>query len=158
MELKRHWYFITEDHSFGDEITLKPRTPLNMGQEEPKDVRICVAPTAAHCASAIGLSTGWSFMVYQTKRKVTAVKPYSVPDSCITKEHWLKRPTQFVKVGEIFIPETVMWTWGARGDARGSDGVSQRKDKRQIMKFMKHRDRRLYILDEANQKWRMTDG
>lgn len=154
MERKRYWYFITQQN-MGDKVSLTPRRPINMGDEEPLLKRICVAPTAAHCASAICLWSGTPVRVYRTVRKVTGVKPYSVPDSTITKEHWLLGKTRFELVCQFEISERCYWPYGARGDSRGKDGISQRKDKRNIMRFMKRRDRRLYIIDEANQKWRM---
>lgn len=156
MEKKRHWYFIT-DRWFGESTKLSPRHILNAGDGEPELKRICVAPTAAHCFSAIGSFGGSRMYVYQTKRKVIGVKPYRVPDSRLTKEHWRLRDTDFVLVAILDVPSRAMWPYGSRGEGPASveSYHSQNNDKRQIRRWLKRLgDPRLYRIEDANQSWR----
>ena len=40
---KQYWYFVTGEN-MGTTMTLKPRTPHSMSEDEPACKRICVAP------------------------------------------------------------------------------------------------------------------
>jgi len=98
--MKKHYYHITQKE-WEKEVTLFPRKiGDNRPNEEPKTARICVAPTLAHCLIALGqsLSEHCFLFVYRTKHPVKAESPYGVADSHITKEMWLKTPTQFKRV------------------------------------------------------------
>lgn len=79
----------------GYNTRLKPRTPFSMANGEPEIKRICVAPTAAHCLSAIGLSYTSPIYVYRTEKQVYATKAWNVPDSDLTDEHFILRPVNF---------------------------------------------------------------
>jgi hypothetical protein len=160
METNRYWYFIT-DQNFGHEVTLKPRSILNAGDSEPLIKRICVAPTAAHCFAAIGVSNGSLMRVYRTKYKCKGIKPWGVPDQTLTREHWRRRPTRFVLCAELTVPDKASWPWGSRGGGKDDEHgwYSQKKDKRQIKEWLERLgDRRLYVLSEANVKWRMKNA
>lgn len=156
MDKNRYWYFITE-RALGDKVELHPRHIMNAADGEPEFKRICVAPTAAHCMSAIGLNGGSVLNVYRTKRKCMGIAAHDVPDSRMTKEHWRRRSTMFVKVAELTMPERVTWTWGPRGCGPDDYGYDEQvRNKRMIKEWLARKgDRRLYIISEANQPWEM---
>lgn len=149
----RYWYFITEK-DMGISMSLNPRTPWGMSEDEPQTKRICVAPTAAHCMSAIDVGSGsrsgaeGKVYVYRTRRQVKARIPYNVYDSHITKEHWLQTRTRFTLVETLDIKTAVSWgrlKWDESG---------QRKDLKAIRSWCKRRDPRLAVVKHANQLWR----
>lgn len=157
LDKNRHWYFITDKY-FGESVVLEPRYIQAQGDDEPILKRICVAPTAAHCFAAIGTFSGARMNVYQTKRKVNGIKPWSVPDQRLTKEHWRRQPTEFVLVAELDVPEKASWPYGNRGEgpACKSSYHKQNCDKRQIRRWLKRLgDPRLYKIEDANQSWRI---
>lgn len=157
MERKRYWYFITQE-DMGDKMTLSPRTPLNMGDGEPKKKRICVAPTVAHCMSAICLydydCQHRSTHVYRTIRKVRGHETYDVPDAYFTKEHWLLSKTQFERVDTIGLSRRVRWAEGSRGGSSKADHWDQQRDKQNIVRYLGKRDKRLVCKVESNQRWK----
>lgn len=149
----RYWYFITEK-DMGGTMSLTPRKPWGMSDGEPATMRICVAPTAAHCMSAIDIgSNGRSggtghIYVYRTRRMVKATKPYNVYDSHITREHWLLTKTRFTLVDKLDVSKETSWgrlSW---------DECQQKKDKRAIRSWCGRRDPRLSTVKHANQLWR----
>ena len=154
MDKNRYWYFVTQ-MEYGDEVVLKPRHIENASDSEPDFKRICVAPTAAHCMSAIGLYVG-ELNIYRTKRKCMGIKSHDVPDSRMTKEHWRRRKTTFVRVARLTIPNA-LWLWGDRGIPPGGYGWERQvKDKRLIIEWLKRQgDSRLYTIRDANQPWRI---
>jgi len=97
--MKKYYYHITDNENWGDSILLKPkRDGFNRDSNEPHTPRICVCPTIEQCMIAIYLSYGYS--VYRTKHKEVAISAKErIFDGHITHEHWLKKPTQFIKVG-----------------------------------------------------------
>lgn len=150
-DTRRYWYFITEE-DMGDKMSLTPRTPYRMGDDEPNLKRICVAPTAAHCFSAINIYSPLVH-VYRTLREVKAVKPYGVGDSGITKEHWLLGKTRFERVTVVSVPRA-RWRSGSRGGEMPHFHNEQRKDKRKIFSQMRKRDHRLCTIGAANARWK----
>lgn len=149
----RYWYFITQV-DMGETMSLNPRCPLNKCDEEPRLPRICVAPTAAHCMTAISLyayAGGGKVHVYRTRRKVQAIKPWDVYDSHITKEHWLTSKTRFTRVETLELSncEEAYRDWFYVGDEK-----DQYRSKRAIISWCKRRDPRLSTVKHANQLWR----
>lgn len=154
---KRYWYFVTQE-DMGETMSLNPRTPYGMCDDEPYTKRICVAPTAHHCMSAIGLYTGYNtkVYVYRTRRQVKARKPYNVGDSSLTKEHWLMERTRFTRVAVIPFHRPTSWECGDRGCNVGERiSNAQYRDKEAIRSFMRRRDIRLANIKQANTLWRM---
>lgn len=149
----RYWYFVTEK-DMGATMTLHPRKPWGMSEDEPSTKRICVAPTAAHCMSAIDVGsdarsgeTGKVY-VYRTRRQVKARVPYSVYDSHITKEHWLMSSTRFTLVDVLNINTNLTWNrlkW---------DECEQRKDLRAIKAWCTRRRPELGVKQHSNQLWK----
>lgn len=144
----------------GTSVKLKPRHIVNAGDNEPLMKRICVAPTALHCFSAIGCWNDQTINVYQTKRKVVGVKAWRVPDQTLTKEHWRFKDTDFVLVAKLLIPSKVMWPYGSRGDGPSNERYWNRqlKDKENIRSWLRRKgDPRLYKIDDADQSWRVSN-
>lgn len=146
----RYWYFITQV-DMGDNMSLKPRCPQNKCDEEPDLRRICVAPTAAHCMTAITLYAHHKVYVYRTRRKVKALKPWDVYDSHITQEHWLTSKTRFTKVDTLDISNASdhYSGWFYVGNEK-----EQYKAKVAIRSWCRRRDPRLSTVKHANQLWR----
>lgn len=156
-DTRRYWYFATEQ-DMGDTMSLCPRTPMYKGGSEPDDKRICVAPTAAHCLSAIG---SYPIMhIYRTKQMVKAHKPYDVGDSRITQEHWLTRKTSFERVTVVSLENLNSrhwdWMYCNRGGGNPVDHVLQRNEKKAIIRYLSRFDKRLCNVSLSNQRWRMT--
>lgn len=145
---KQYWYFITRQN-MGQTMSLTPRRPINMSDDEPLCERICVAPTAAHCMSAIDLDyIGDTIYVYRTRRQVKARVPYSVYDSHITQEHWLHTKTRFTLVETLNISSKRTWgslSWEPKG---------QLKDLMAIKSWCKRRRPQLAVKKHANKLWR----
>ena len=156
-DTKRYWYFITEE-DMGDKMSLTPRCPFRMGADEPTIPRICVAPTPAHCMSAINIYEG-NVQVYRTLRTVKAIKPYGVGDSGITKEHWLLGKTRFERVMEVDVSKRANWKGGSRGGGPSPECYhsEQRRNKRAIFARMRRIDKRLCKIEEANSRWRINN-
>lgn len=161
---KRYWYFATQDF-MGHKMQLHPRLPHSAGEEEPVIKRICVAPTAAHCMSAVMFCGCNTIYVYRTRRRVFASKAWSVGDSDITHEHFLLRPSQFELVAAI----SPMWVEkmaerGAFDDRGGSKSGSksgwvdgwhnQRHQRDMLVREVKKLDRRLAIMSESDIQFR----
>lgn len=145
---KQYWYFITGT-DMGSTMTLKPRTPHAMSAGEPLTKRICVAPTAAHCMSAvdIGARGNWLY-IYRTRRQVKARVPYSVYDSHITQEHWLHTNTRFTLVDVLDVSQKRSWSrlkW---------QEDEQKRDLKAIKSWCKRRSPRLVVKQEANKLWK----
>lgn len=144
----RYWYFITQK-DMGDKMSLYPRCPINKCDEEPELRRICVAPTAAHCMTAITLYAGDIF-IYRTRRKVKAIKTWDVYDSDVTQEHWLTSKTRFTRVSIVNISDK-----GNNADwAYVGDIQDQIRAKAAIRSWCRRRDPRLSTVKHANQLWR----
>lgn len=150
---KQYWYFITEK-DMGSTMTLHPRTPWGCSEDEPTTKRICVAPTAAHCMSAIDIGSSYranvdgNVYVYRTRRQVKARVPYSVYDSHITQEHWLHTSTRFTLVDVLQLKKELKWSrlkW---------DEADQRKDLQAIKSWCKRRAPELVVKQHANKLWR----
>lgn len=154
---KRYWYFVTQDF-MGSKIDLHPRIPHSAGEDEPRIKRICVAPTAGHCMSAIMMLPNDPIYVYRTSRRVIAKKAWDVGDSPITKEHFLLRTSKFEFVSAIS-PEWVKkyYNLGAfddRGHQPGGNGYKeQRRQKEQLIRAVVQLDRRLGIIAESNDRF-----
>lgn len=145
---KQYWYFITGT-DMGATMTLKPRTPHAMSEHEPKTKRICVAPTAAHCMSAVDIGIrGNKIYVYRTRRQVKARVPYSVYDAHITQEHWLHTNTRFTLVDVLDVSHKRSWfrlKWHED---------EQKRDLQAIKSWCKRRSPRLVVKQEANKLWK----
>jgi len=98
---KRYYYHVSSNliHEYHDvklnrnrTVTLQPYEVECEG--EPGLYRICVAPSVPHCLSAISVC-GRELHVYRTSKPVHAYWPFWVPDSPITREKWLIKPTAF---------------------------------------------------------------
>jgi len=100
--MKKYYYHVTEKF-WGKQITLNPRITGKKRDldYEPKVKRICVSSTIEGCLTAVYLYEMTEWNIYRTKRKVIAHKTKDIPDSKITNEFWLKRPTQFVYHGSV---------------------------------------------------------
>lgn len=148
---KQYWYFVTGEN-MGTTMTLKPRTPHSMSEDEPACKRICVAPTAAHCMSALDvlykLESERKVYVYRTRRAVKARVPYSVYDSHITQEHWLHTPTRFTLVDILHIPKNHRWLNLSWLDD------DQRRNQRAIKSWCARRSPALSTKRHANNKWK----
>lgn len=70
---------------------------------EPPGKRICVAPTIEQCLTALPYCEGSEYTVYRTVKRLKAMKPVNVFDSKVTQEGWLQKPTEFIKLGRIFV-------------------------------------------------------
>lgn len=151
---KRYWYFVTQV-DMGNVMSLNPRTPHGMCDDEPLLKRICVAPTAHHCMSAISIYSGSPIYVYRTRKAVRARKPYNVGDASLTREHWLVTRTRFTRVTTMTPPYCMSWEHGDRG-CYMTDNISaeQRRDKVAIRSWCRRRDIRLAYSKHANQLWR----
>jgi hypothetical protein len=100
---KRYWYHLSNTLK-DDNVHLSPwgnDKGFNRDPREPNVERICVAPSIAHCLTAIPYLLGETFNVYKTKERVKANAPYDVYDANITKEGWLQTKTEFVKIGVL---------------------------------------------------------
>lgn len=157
IQTKRYWYFVTQDF-MGTKMELKPRRPYSAGEDEPLVARICVAPTAGHCMSAIMMQPSDPVYIYRTERRVFAQKAWSVGDSPITHEHFLRRPSRFEFVSAIS-PEWIRkyWNRGAfddRGFKPGDQGYAeQMRQKEQLIRGVVKLDRRLGIISESNERF-----
>ena len=99
----RYWYHISSTLT-ETEITLTPRNgdqSFNRGPTEPEGERICVSPSIAHCLTAVPYCLVYDYVIYRTKKRIKAHRPYDVFDSNITLEGWIKVPTEFIRVGSI---------------------------------------------------------
>lgn len=147
---KQYWYFVTGT-DMGSTMSLNPRTPRGMSDDEPNTKRICVAPTAAHCMSAIDvcykIDSSRKLYIYRTRRKVKARVPYSVYDSHITQEHWLHSRTRFTLVETLTIPKS-NWT------SLGYDEPIQRRNLTAISSWCKRRRPQLAVKQHANTLWK----
>lgn len=150
---KQYWYFIT-GKDMGTSMSLTPRTPEAMSEDEPHTKRICVAPTAAHCMSAVDVNyrcrDNGKIYVYRTRRQVKARVPYSVYDSHITQEHWLHTKTRFTLVDTLEMTNGVMW-----GDLKSGE-EQQRRDLQAIKSWCRRRRPQLAVKQHANQLWKST--
>jgi hypothetical protein len=97
----RYWYHIstTLKHKFEYLTPRDNRGSFNRSSSEPNDERICVAPTLAHCLTAVPYVPGEKFTVYRTARKCIASSPKDIYDATITKEKWIQTPTMFNRIG-----------------------------------------------------------
>lgn len=151
---KQYWYFITEQE-MGESMTLYPRTPSGISQDEPTTARICVAPTAAHCMSAIDIGCASRtnednlLYVYRTLRKVKARVPYDVYDSHITQEHWLHGPTRFSLVETLQVGSSDL-SWKRLKWFE----TEQRRDLIAIKSWCKRRRPELAVRRAANTPWK----
>lgn len=154
---KRYWYFVSQDF-MGNQMELSPRVPHSAGEDEPRIKRICVAPTAGHCMSAIMMLPNDPVFVYRTTRPLVAEKAWSVGDSAITHEHFLRRKSQFELVSAIS-PEWIRkyYNRGAfddRGFKPGDQGYKeQKRQKEQLIRGVVKLDRRLGIIAESNDRF-----
>jgi|SRR5579872_785035 len=155
---KRYWYFVTQDF-MGNKMDLYPRLPHSAGEDEPRVKRICVAPTAGHCMSAIVMHPSDPIYVYRTARRVTAEKAWDVGDSPITQEHFIRRKSKFEFVSAIS-PEWVRvysnrGAFDDRGYKPGDNGYKeQKRQKEQLIRAVVKLDRRLGIIAESNELFR----
>lgn len=157
IKTKRYWYFITQDF-MGTEMELSPRMPHSAGDDEPRIKRICVAPTAGHCMSAIMIFTNDPVYVYRTARRLVAEKAWNVGDSKITHEHFLRRTSKFEFVSAISPGWIKKYnTKGAfddRGYKPGQHGYGEQiRQKDQIIRGIIRLDRRLGIISESDSRF-----
>ena len=133
--VKRQFYYHITQKKWPKRITLTPR---NKGDHravnEPEVSRICVSPSIEECVIALGtcLICHFNINIYRTVSKVSAINPYDVTDSHITKEKWLIKPTRFMKVGTInyLIPGTIfdLSVGNAVGIEKQSEALQNLKD------------------------------
>ena len=99
---RRYWYHLSST-LVALELTLTPwdndDPVFNRSYLEPNIKRICVGPSISHCLTALPYSFGTSYYVYRTKNPVKADAPRDVFDASVTKEGWIKKPTEFIKIG-----------------------------------------------------------
>jgi len=113
-ETKGQYYYHVTDHLIksdsNNKVLFKPLSndrADGRGLDEPTLTRTCVAPSIAHCLTAIVHNFPVKkYFVYKTKNRVKAYCPYDVHDSKITKEKWLLSPILFELHG-IFYPYDV---------------------------------------------------
>ena len=99
--MKRYYYHITDKH-WPKTITLIPQAEgENRDEDEPLIPRICVCSTIEQCMVAVYLYTCDVYSIYRTKEKITAKRAQCINDSYITDEHWVLKPTKFIKIGKI---------------------------------------------------------
>ena len=145
----RYWYFITQV-DMGEVMSLSPRKPIGMNDDEPNTKRICVAKSAAYCMSAINLYAG-KLYVYRTRRKVKGRVPYNVYDSHITGEHWLMTKTRFTRVDILDLTvKGIHPPFWYDLDVE----TEQVRAKRAIVSWCKRRDPRLAINRKSDSLWR----
>lgn len=78
----------------------KRLSPKRVYQEdEPQVSRICVSPTISQCISAVGSNS--RRYIYRTLHRVSGQYPWQVADVRITRERWLRKPTTFIRIGDI---------------------------------------------------------
>lgn len=100
---KRYWYHISTTLK-RKQVRLIPwdnYQGFNRAWSEPNDKRICVAPTVAHCLTAVPYCPGNKYEIYRTKTPVKANPPTDIFDAKVTLEGWLQTPTVFVKIGSL---------------------------------------------------------
>lgn len=102
---KRYWYHLSSTLTRKKYYIVPWKNDDNRSGDEPEGKRICVAPSIAHCLTAIPYGLTDSYHIYRTESRVKASKPDGVFDSHITKEGWLQTPTIFVKMGTIDLEE-----------------------------------------------------
>ena len=100
---KRYWYHVSntltrKQHKL---IPWNNSQGMNRSDDEPDGKRICVAPSVAHCLTAVPYCLSEFYVVYRTKEPIKAHKAHGVFDAEITQEGWIKRPTVFVKIGTL---------------------------------------------------------
>ena len=117
---KRH-YLTPWDNSKG----------FNRNPCEPDVKRTCVAPSVAHCLTAVPYSPGEKFTIYRTARKVKAKFAAGVYDSNVTLEGWIQTPMMFVKVGTLSLP------YVAQQEGSVIDEAASGSDPRQSGKVLK---------------------
>ena len=102
----RYWYHIstTLNHKLEYMTPRDNSRSLNRNSSEPNDKRICVAPTLAHCFTAVPYAPGEKFAIYRTTHKCIASKPFDIYDAHITQEGWIQTPTLFERVGFLSLP------------------------------------------------------
>lgn len=100
---KRYWYHLS--HSFdSDFIVICPwERRSRRAASEPDGKRLCVSPSIAHCLTA--LPHRLIYTIYRTKEKVIAEEPVGVYDSVITKEGWITKKVELIKIGKIDLRE-----------------------------------------------------
>lgn len=104
---RKYWYHLSSTIKHKS-VLLKPRDNsrgFNRTEAEPNDERICVAPSMAHCLTAIPYCPGDTYQVYRTKSRVKANQPTKVFDSNVTLEGWIQKPTVFVRVGTLTLED-----------------------------------------------------
>jgi hypothetical protein len=74
---------------------------MNRSDSEPSGKRICVAPSVAHCLTALPYCLSETYTVYRTKDPVIAKRSHGVFDANVTKEGWIETPTVFVNIGTL---------------------------------------------------------
>lgn len=102
----RYWYHISTTLTKKREY-LTPwdnSKGFNRNPCEPDVKRTCVAPTVAHCLTAVPYPPGEKFTIYRTARKCIAKFAKGVYDSNVTLEGWIQIPTMFVRVGTLSLP------------------------------------------------------
>ena len=103
----RHWYHISTTLN-KTQVYLAPRDnsrSINRSSLEPNNKRICVAPTVAHCLTAVPYAPGEKYIIYRTFRKCRASQPKEIYDAHITNEGWIQCHTMFERVGILSLPE-----------------------------------------------------
>ena len=96
---KRYWYHLSFDLD-KDEIEIYPwdkRKHRSAG--EPNGKRLCMAPSVAHCLTAIPQRS--HYFIYRTPFKITVQEPDGVYDSDITKEGWITEKIKLKRIGSI---------------------------------------------------------
>jgi len=141
-KVARYYYHITSNDDFrkewGDETTLSPieGNKGNRCWDEPSNPRICVAPSIAHCISALPYCGKYQYFVYRTKDKEFACYPYGVEDSLVTKEKWTIKPTKFIFYGN-FDPGYYIYEKGVDEDNCGAGAYDDMPRQRKVLEQWK---------------------
>lgn len=100
---RRYWYHLSSTlHSKLEHLTPWDNAEgFNRTNIEPNTNRICVAPSIAHCLTAIPYSPGDKYIVYRTQSLIKASKPVRVFDANVTNEGWITEQTTFIKIGTL---------------------------------------------------------
>jgi hypothetical protein len=103
----RYWYHISSTLS-DKKVYLTPwdnSKGFNRAYNEPDVHRTCVAPSVAHCLTAVPYCPGDKYVVYRTARKVKANETHEVFDASVTQEGWIQKPCMFVRLGTFTLKQ-----------------------------------------------------
>lgn len=119
-------YFITQSEKFGESMTLSPRIPKSIDEENGEDnvtPRICVCKKVSDCMKSIqiNLFDGCNINIYSCDVPETDIYiPTSeeVPDVDETNEIWLQKDTVFTLEEQVQISQIKNTSWYERCDEK----------------------------------------